>query len=239
MGGGGGRQREVLTPRRDDRHISLPAAVKNNKPREGCLLSTTGGAKHTMAQQIVKLEVKGTLFGAVQTRNVFYYGADTTTPGTQQADELAQNLEILVDDFSNLAIPAMTFYEIGVSYWTGTQWQPLLDYPMSISGKETGSDICSYQTAGLMRAITSVIKATGRKFLPGIAESVTLDSQFIAGVALIIVGILADYLSVVQIQFVNWYPGIPSKNAAFAPFTSATWSSLLSTMRRRKPGYGI
>jgi hypothetical protein len=201
--------------------------------------STTREAVVTMSQQIIKLTLKGTLLNAVQTRNVFYYGADTTTPGGQQADELGVQVEDIAADVVDIAAPAINFYQIDSSYWDGVAWQPIQEVTIDQTGGNTGSDMSSYQTSGLMRATTSVLKAVGRKFIPGIAESVTQDSQFIQGVAIYLVQLLADYIATVQVQFVNWYPGVPSKNSAFAPFTSATFSSLLSTMRRRKPGYGI
>ena len=192
-----------------------------------------------MPQQVVKGVLKGTLFSVVQTRNVFYYGANADQPTNDTRDQVFQRLSDIADAFATLGSPAVNFYESEVFRFATPEWLPMGVASLNVTGEQDDSDITSYQTAGLITATTSVLKAIGRKFIPGIAETRTIDSAMVLAAAQDMAICLVEYLTTFQSQNQVWYPGIPSKNSEFAPFIGASFASLLSTMRRRKPGYGI
>ena len=194
-----------------------------------------------MSQQVIKLVWKGLLLSAVETRTMFYYGCDTGTPSVDDATELnswtraalGDVLPFLVDDFHWYECEA--FYQI-----TGGHWMTFYTHAETLAGT-VATDISAYQIAALVGARTATLKARGRKFLPGVAEASTLDGEVNSSFRSALITFAANYIRSVNVPATGrtWFPGVVSKNSAFAPFNSSTVGSFLSTMRRRKPGYGI
>lgn len=195
-----------------------------------------------MPQQVVQVVAKGRLLGTVEIRNMFYYGCNTSIVDTSVGDALAAQIQTLYGDLINDLWDGFEIYEIQTNVWDSEQlyWQPLTNSLYSgLVGAQDG-DMSSFQTAILMGARTIIKAARGRKFLAGVAEMFTLDGQIAGDIIARMADVLVDYLSPVDITGRGmWYPGIVSKNSPFAPFLGGWFGNILSTMRRRKPGYGI
>jgi hypothetical protein len=196
-----------------------------------------------MAQQVAKVVIKGLIAGVVETRNIFYYGRDAANPPSTQAfSDITNFLNTqvfgMLQDFlaSQFALYSAAWYYRDVE----GHWIPNGETGLSLSG---GAEIefSAYQIAGLMGAATSVLKARGRKFIPGLAESATALGRLTLAAAGAFLQAAIAYITPVNSGFPNevWVPGIVSKSAIFAPFTSSYVGAILSTIRRRKPGYGI
>jgi len=191
-----------------------------------------------MAQQVHKAVLFGKLFNAVEVRNVFYWGADAANPMSYADSAFIIDRVVELEGYARaISVNNLVYYKVETFNLVGTAWVPVRSRLFNDVGNLT-ADLGSYQTAALATAKTQVKRATGRKFLAGISETVTLDSQ-ITWTGMISFAVFAvRWLAPLLIGTTTWYAGIPSKNSAFAPFTDIIGNALLSTMRRRKPGYG-
>ena len=195
-----------------------------------------------MAQEIVRAIAKGRLLGVVETRNMFYFGQANVTPDSEVGNALASQVAGMFGVVQDVLWDGWSLYEIETARWKVDEqfWAPLTSAIITgFSGTQNG-DMSSFQTAVLIGAKTSVKAARGRKFLAGIAELYTLDGSIIGDALTSAAAFLILYLSPVPVAGRGtWVPGIVSKNSIFAPFVSGWIGNILSTMRRRKPGYGI
>lgn len=191
-----------------------------------------------MSQQIIKVVVKGKILSSVETRNVHYYGADTTTPGATQGTDLENAVGGYYNTLGGSLSSSWTCYGLDSYYWDGTWWNPLHSQTVSQPGA-AGGDLTAFQIAALVTFKTAIRKCLGKKFIPGIPEGSTTNGSVTGGLLTALGTFATSCLASVTIAGVNWYPGVPSKNSVFAPFISGTVGTILSTMRRRKPGYGI
>ena len=195
-----------------------------------------------MAQQIIKIVLKGNIAGATETRNVFYYGCAADSIAANDYTSCMQALaNAITTHLPTLIVDVLNFYEFDCFHSDQEgHWIPGPVAAFNFVGTE-GGDFSSFQTAGLLTFFTQVFKCRGRKFLAGIAETSTLAGRLTTAAIAHLVSFIASVLTPVMGAGTGhtWYLGCPSKNSAFAPFVSAGVGSLLSTMRRRKPGYGI
>jgi hypothetical protein len=192
-----------------------------------------------MAQQVIRLILKGQILGVVETRNMFCYGHDGVAP--------------VADDFSNCRSGLMQgleyvrpwlsghwgFYAIQKQHLVENEWVDDGDFVESNTGGGSG-DLSSFQAACLFIGKTGVKRMVGKKFIPGVDESNTWAGGI--GISWMVgcVAACAAWLTpVTAVGGGYWYLGVHGKGSVFAPFTSMAVSNLLSTMRRRKPGYGI
>lgn len=190
-------------------------------------------------QNVLKAVVKGHLT-IVETRNVHYYGCFMDSPNWGDvATQVHTMLSGMYTDLSATLAQALAFYEIEYFRKSEAQWFPVSVHTFVQTGALV-DDISSYQTAALVTARTSVLRAIGKKFIPGISETRTVGGAIGSILATALLSYAADYITPVDDSAANtWVPGVVSKNSAFAPFVSASVGTILSTMRRRKPGYGI
>lgn len=191
-----------------------------------------------MPQQIVKVVVKGRLLGSVETRNVHYYGADTTTPSATEGTALEGKVGAAYSALAASLCDVYNIYGLDSYFWNVNWWQPLHSTTVNYTGSDA-SDMASFQTAALCVFKTAVKKCLGKKFIAGIPEDKMTDGSLVAPMVATLVTFIGAIMNAEVIGGVSWYAGVPSKNSVFAPFISGTVGTILSTMRRRKPGYGI
>jgi hypothetical protein len=194
-----------------------------------------------MAQQVIKLVWKGLLLSSVETRTMFYYGCDTGAPSMDDAAALATAVRYGLGYFNTHQTTEFHYYEVEAFFLNMLgDWITFYVHPETQAGLAE-DDISAFQVAALVSAKTSVFKARGRKFLPGITEASTESGEITDATRTHLLEFLNVYLASVNVPATGrtWFPGVVSKNSVFAPFSSGNVSSFLSTMRRRKPGYGI
>ncbi len=93
--------------------------------------------------------------------------------------------------------------------------------------------------AGLVTFSTGLLKARGRKFIAGIATSLT-SAGIVNGLVL---SSLADYaayfIGLLAPEGIPMYAGVVAKGGTFAPFVSAAVRTVIAYQRRRKQGVGV
>jgi len=197
--------------------------------------------KEIAMQAIMKGVVKGRIGSAVETRNIWYAGCDELQLQYLEDDIVgfSDHLDDIYSILVGITHSLVTFYEYEFYTWDGEEWQPSMIIPKNIIGTET-VDLGSYQTAVLFTFNTAVKNMRGRKFFPGVDELMTeLGALTVDALA-----ICANAMIVCVTGFEGgvgrtWFPGCPGKGSPFAPWLSGTVGTILSSMRRRKPGYGI
>jgi hypothetical protein len=197
-----------------------------------------GGHILTMAQQVLKVVVKGRLLTTIETRNVFYWGMDSTETVQSDADAVADTLDEALSTLLPVLNEAWTCYGYDFYRLNEGWFEPFYAISKALQGEEV-VDMTSFQTAVLATMKTSVKKMIGRKFFPGIDELFTGDGSIMGDAVTAFGAALVALMTPVDNSNKRWYWGTTGKGSVFAPFTSATVGSILSTMRRRKPGYGI
>jgi hypothetical protein len=173
---------------------------------------------------------------------MFYYGQAGQVPDTLTGITLAGHIGTMFQDLCNFLWHGWSLYEVETKRWDvdAQYWSPLSNTVISTVQGEQSGDMSSFQTAILIGAKTAVKAARGRKFIAGAAELYTLDGAITGELIVAVAAFLVSYLSAVPVSGRGtWVPGIVSKNSIFAPFISGWFGNILSTMRRRKPGYGI
>lgn len=192
-----------------------------------------------MPQILVKRAIlKGHLFGTVQTRNMF-----TAQVALNEGDTD-------IDIWSGYIGPMMTAIRPYMgSVWTIEQmeiqvresgiWYTTTEQPYDWNGTASGDQIAN-TVAAVFVGVVSLYHAHGRKFWSGLAETAvngnTLTSPAVAAFA----SAAAMYVSTYTSSNGGYVqPGIIGKDNLFHAFVSGFVSSLLGTMRRRKPGLGI
>jgi hypothetical protein len=192
-------------------------------------------------QAIMKAVVKGRIGSAVETRNIWYAGCDEMSLQYLAGD--VDGFETYLDDiYSNMVVIThnlVTFYEYEFSTWDGEEFQYHSRVPKALQGTEV-VDLSSYQAAILFTFNTAVKKMRGRKFFPGVDELMTelgaLTLDALATCAQVVTMAITGFEGAVGRE---WFPGIPGVGSPFAPWLTGSVGTILSTMRRRKPGYGI
>lgn len=189
----------------------------------------------------------GRLFNVVETRNMFSYVL-VAANGTD--DQCAVALEAQIASmFNNLKSALSHHFEV---YQTETQkwyptpgqtnvgyWQTYHVTTQAIVGTLV-SDIIAYQAAVLITLKTAAKKVLGRKFLAGMTEDNTTDGLLVAGMVTVVGQFLTAMLApVVFGAGGDAHPGVMDKTGTFREFLGGKVGSIISTMRRRKPGYGI
>lgn len=195
---------------------------------------------------VYRVIVSGRLIGTVETRNMFGYVLEAAN-ATEEEIAVALEDHVYVG-FTELVLGLSnqwTLYRTETQKWhppvapEDGYWQTYHLTARNLTGTETG-DITGYQPAALIVLKTLGKKVMGRKFLAGVAEPSTELGA--------IVGSLVTKLGVFLIHMMDFVvmgvggeavPGVLSKSGIFYKFVGGTVGSILSSMRRRKPGYGI
>ena len=194
-----------------------------------------------MANYRIKLVLKGRLANSVETRNIFQWSRE----GDDVIDDDFNNINTKMDNILDDIVPhintAMSFYAYEFWYSVGgDDWVFKREDTVTYDGEEI-EDFASYQTAVLWVLKTGVKRAIGKKFFPGIDELATGDGLLLAGTLVDFALALTHFLTPVSFGFPQrtWYPSLECKASIAQPINAGSVGSILSTMRRRKPGYGI
>lgn len=187
---------------------------------------------------IQRLVLKGTISSTVQIRNMFT--ADVVETGGDVATSLwsAYILSVL-DPMTDLLWSGVHFYGYDLMDYTGGHWIPFAEVIISQSGAVTGQQLAN-QLAAVLIGKAEGLRHVGRKFLGALSEDNitgnTLDSVAVAAAA----ATLAAWLTpLVGIGGGTLTPGVVDKDGEFHRFVGGFVSSLIGSMRRRKPGVGL
>jgi hypothetical protein len=182
--------------------------------------------------------LKSIFGGQVEARNVFT--ASVTEVGGDTSPILWDvYMDMLLADICPVLHEGVHFYGYDVYKQSGDRWELIDEVSVNYVGEISGEAILN-AAAVVLIGKAGGIRHFGRKFFGLLPESMTNNNTMIAGAATALAASLLDYISpVTGIGGGTLVPGIMDSGSSFHPFVGGTVSSLLGTMRRRKPGIGI
>lgn len=191
-----------------------------------------------MAALINKIVVKGLLAGVVQTRNVYYAQIDASTPESRES-MISDYLDGIYSKIELVTGPVATWDGADLFVRSASEWLPVGSMDLDYAGANEGDVLPNLVAATIIGKVTGS-KGFGRKFFSGISEAQTTVDALIAGaLANMALAALAYVSPVLGDGTDRLDPGLWMKDEAFHTFSTGVVSSLLGTMRRRKPGLGI
>lgn len=187
---------------------------------------------------IERCVVYGRLGGVVATRSIFtaqidYQGTDDRW--AVWSTYVAQIWELVRSYISTVYVnEQLVFYSR-----SGADWIESGAHPYTDAGLASG-DYLPNASAIVFLGKAVGKRLVGRKFWSGVAESATNGNALITAAAIAMASACVLYVApLTTAQGSVLTPGIWGKDNAFHSFSSGVVSTLLGSMRRRKPGLGI
>jgi hypothetical protein len=187
---------------------------------------------------IERAVLKGTLGDVVQIRNIFT--AEITEVGADTSELLWDvYIDALMGEVVNLLAPITHFSGYDVYQLQAGQWVLLDEVTLNVTGAGSSEPLLN-QAAVVLIGKAAGVRHMGRKFFGALNEYDVVGNSLITTAAAGFAALLLAYISpVTGIGGGTLQPGTVDVNGGFWPFVGGTVSSLLGTMRRRKPGNGI
>jgi len=187
---------------------------------------------------IERAVLKGTIASAVEIRNIFT--AEITEIGADTSELLWDvYMTALTEDVADLIHNSVHFYAYDVFQLNAGSWELIDEVTIDVDGANGGEALLNAAAIVLIGKAAG-IRHMGRKFFGALSEANVVGNGFAAGFAASVAAALVSYVSpVTGIGGGSLVPGTVDKNGGFWPFVGGVVSSILGTMRRRKPGNGI
>lgn len=187
---------------------------------------------------IERATVYGSIGGLVQTRNIF---TCDVVPQGGDTDALLWDtyLDSIYNEVANLTQPIFSTTQVELSAPSGGSWVPYDQFTFTHTGNISG-DYLPNAVAVVLLGKAAGLRHVGRKFFGGIAEQITAaNGLYAGGIASAAACLLAYITPFTGLGGGTITPGVVDKTGTFHPFVGGVVSSLLGSMRRRKPGLGI
>lgn len=187
---------------------------------------------------VMRAIVKGTLEGIVQVRNMFT--CDVVPAGGDTTQVLWDAyLTSVYDTVLDILSTALVITEYELQAPLGSQWETTSIVPFPVAGTNAGGLIPN-AVAVVFIAKALGVRHLGRKFFSGNVETnVSGNALITTAMSAAAVSLLAYITPFTGIGGGVITPGIRDASGTFRPFVGGSVSSLLGSMRRRKPGIGI
>lgn len=187
---------------------------------------------------IERAVVKGTIGDITEIRNMF-----TGQVVESGGDTSASLWSVYITDFFGDAVELMPdsvhFYEYEVFTYNGGSWILKDTVSMSADGQSSTEGLLN-AAAVVLIGKASGLRKVGRKFLGAISEGASSGNGLVSSALINAAAALVNYISPVNgIGGGTLTPGIVSSGGTFHAFVGGSVSSLLGTMRRRKPNVGM
>jgi len=192
-------------------------------------------------QGILKGVLCGRWMNKVETRNVFYYGSTINNYNDYQTNDflaVEDGLSAIASNITPITVTTMNYYRSDIYMWDGAHWTLVYQAPMINPGVSL-SDALAPQVAVLVKMTTDSFRMKGHKYFGGICKEAMLLGLLTDSAIDVMVAVGAQIMDDRAHGGRIWYPGIPGKTSAFAPFKETVLYDILSTMRRRKIGVGM
>lgn len=187
---------------------------------------------------IERAVVKGMFAGIVNTRSMFT--CEVVPQGGDTSQVLWNGyLGPLYTEIQGMTSTLMTTQSYEIQSYSFGHWVLQDEVTFENTGDQTGEAIANIVSIVLIGKANGLRKI-GRKFFGPIAES-SANGNNLTGPILGVAGnaLLAYVTPFTGIGGGTITPGILDKNSQFHPFVGGFVSSLLGSMRKRKPGVGI
>lgn len=187
---------------------------------------------------IERAVVMGTLASLVQIRNM--YTCEVIESGGDDSQTLwLAYMSSIFDELAPLTSTGLAWYEYDVQEYSAGSWVLKDVVTVSEAGSDAG-DRLPFQNAITFVAKAYGLRKIGRKFLAGITEGYGVNGVIQVALAADVAAFLLAYITpFTGIGGGTITPGIVDGSGVFHPFLSGVVSSVLGSMRRRKPGIGI
>lgn len=187
---------------------------------------------------IQRAVVKGTLFSTVQVRNMFT--CDVVESGGDTFELLwTTYLESIYSEVIGLAVDQLVYYSYELQNYSAGQWVPFDEVDFDWVGENNLAALPN-AVAVVLLGKASGLRHVGRKFFSGITENQSDgNALFTTSLAVAASALLAYITPFTGIGGGTITPGIVDGSGTFHPFVGGVVSTLLGSMRRRKPGLGI
>lgn len=181
--------------------------------------------------------LKGLLFGAVETRNMFV-GQTELGIGDTDVSLMEGYLSRLIVPIQTYLVPGWVSYACLIQHYVDGEWIDSEEAVEAFHGTAAG-DALPNLVAVVLVAKAIGKRLIGRKFFSGLAESAT-TANALSGAALAAFAQAAINYFTIYTTANNGHfgPGIIGKDGNFHAFASGLLSGMLGSMRRRKPGVG-
>lgn len=187
---------------------------------------------------IMRAVVKGNLAAIVQYRNMFT--ADVVPSGGDTAEILwTAYLSSIYDEIKQIMANIVNIDGYDLYAPLGSQWE-LVQEVSWVTGGTISTDYQPFAVAAVLIGKAAGVRKMGRKFFGGIAESMTSGNYLTtAAMSQAALACLAYVTPFTGLGGGTITPGIRTQAGVFHPFVGGVVSSVLGSMRRRKPGVGI
>jgi len=187
---------------------------------------------------IQRATIKGRISSVIETRSVFTADVEPIGGDTSQVLWEAYLTNIIVPLQPLLSV-VWTAYEYEITIPAAGHWEPFAVESFVVGGAASG-DALPNAVAAVLIGKASGLRHVGRKFFSPLAESQTVGNSFVSGAASALATALAAYLTVeTGIGGGTLTPGVVDSTGNFHAFVGGFVSSIVGSIRRRKPGIGI
>lgn len=171
--------------------------------------------------------------------NVFQFLATDDMSDSDATSDIATFLDDLYQNIDGFMDAALTFDQITLKNVTQAVDMGSTDWPTLTNGSNVG-DLYPLGVAGLITLGTAKPGTRGRKFIPGLDASATVESLFSSSLTTALTAFGAGMVGgfVGGTSGLIWAPGVLDKLGVFRPFTSSIVTNLPAYQRRRKQGVG-
>lgn len=187
---------------------------------------------------IERAVVFGTLLGVVQTRHMF---TCDVVPAGGDTDELLWTtyLDSIYTPVTAALSSGFATQQYELQSYSGGHWVPYDSVTFTHAGSGA-TNMLPNAVAMVLLGKASGLRHVGRKFFSGMeAAYVNLNSLSTSGLAVAASTLLAYITPFTGIGGGTITPGVVDSAGAFHAFVGGLVSTLLGSMRRRKPGLGI
>lgn len=187
---------------------------------------------------IQRAVVHGLIAGLVQTRNMFT--ADLGIVGTDGDESLwTAYLTSVYDPLMSIVSNVWSSQLYEIQEYTSGQWPTVAEVSFVETGEVTGEQIANAVSFVLIGKAAG-IRHVGRKFFGPLGEATAVGNALISSQAAHAAAAVLAYITPLTGSGSRVLtPGVVDKSGGFHAFVGGFASSLLGSMRRRKPGIGI
>jgi hypothetical protein len=182
--------------------------------------------------------MKGTIASVVQTRSVFTANI-VEVGGDTPAILWDAYLNVLYGEITDLQSNVCATYAYELQAYDAGHWVPFLEVTFVRTGTVSGEQLAN-AVACVLIGKAAGLRHIGRKFISALGEQAVvgnvLDSSVVATAAAALLAYIAPFVGIGGGQL---YPGVVDASGTFHEFVGGVVSSILGSIRRRKPGSGM
>jgi len=192
-------------------------------------------------KDILRGVFEGTLLSTIQVRNVFtaQYNGMGGYPDDSAVDDWQAYLDSVYSPIQTLLVNTMIANQYVIYHLVLGHWEPIGTIDPAVNFTNTG-DAYAPGVAAVVTALAAGVRRYGRKFFPGLSESLITSGYLTAAAVTAFASAGLAYVTPFGLAG-DFIPGVYNEMAAsFKPFLGeAIARAIPGYQRRRKQGVGI